>query len=328
MKSNACLSCFLATLTALLVFLSCSDEATEKSSFSEKNTESKILSRAADSSYQVLEDGSQYIGEMVSGAPHGHGKKTFPNGDIYDGQFKKGFRHGHGTHRYKADSILERFIGMWANDEWDGYGKLVLKDGSRIVGKWNRNQLEYGDFQGADGEVRSGKWYGDWEKLEEGFFKNIHGLEFSGVLKADGSYDSGFLKNPNGDSYTGSFQDNIYHGRGVLEKGDGTIYVGGFFKNNFEGTGTLKEPDGRLYSGEFKDGLPDGYGIQEDPSGVRYMGYWSKGLRNGMGTIDFGDGTNFTGQFSNGLAIDGQYDWGDGRITNTSQDENGNWIDR
>ena len=26
---------------------------------------------------------------MVSGAPHGHGKKTFPNGDIYDGQFKK-----------------------------------------------------------------------------------------------------------------------------------------------------------------------------------------------------------------------------------------------
>ena len=67
--------------------------------------------------------------------------------------------------------MLERFIGMWANDEWDGYGKLVLKDGSRIVGKWNRNQLEYGDFQGADGEVRSGKWYGDWEKLNEGFFK-------------------------------------------------------------------------------------------------------------------------------------------------------------
>ena len=153
MKSNASLSCILATLPALLVFQSCSDQAAEKSSFSEKNTESKILSRAADSSYQVLEDGSQYSGEMVSGAPHGHGKKTFPNGDIYDGQFKKGFRHGHGTHRYKADSMLERFIGMWANDEWDGYGKLVLKDGSRIVGKWNRNQLEYGDFQGADGEV-------------------------------------------------------------------------------------------------------------------------------------------------------------------------------
>ena len=87
---------------ALLVFQSCSDQATEESSFSKKSTESKILSRAADSSYQVLEDGSQYGGEMVSGSPHGHGKKTFPNGDIYDGQFKKGFRHGHGTHRYKA----------------------------------------------------------------------------------------------------------------------------------------------------------------------------------------------------------------------------------
>ena len=31
--------------------------------------------------------------------------------------------------------------------------------------------------------------------------------------------------------------------------------------------------------------------------------------------IDFGDGSSYTGFFENGLAIEGQYDWGDGCIT-------------
>ncbi len=43
--------------------------------------------------------------------------------------------------------------------------------------------------------------------------------------------------------------------------------------------------------------------------------------------IDFGDGTSYTGLFENGLAVEGQYDWGDGRITNSFQDDFGNWVD-
>jgi hypothetical protein len=46
-----------------------------------------------------------------------------------------------------------------------------------------------------------------------------------------------------------------------------------------------------------------------------------------MGVLDFGDGTFFSGEFANGLAFDGQYDWGDGRVTNSYQDEDGNWLD-
>ena len=32
-----------------------------------------------------------------------------------------------GTHRYKSDKLLERYVGMWANDEWDGWVSLFLR---------------------------------------------------------------------------------------------------------------------------------------------------------------------------------------------------------
>ena len=50
--------------------------------------------------------------------------------------------------------------------------------------------------------------------------------------------------------------------------------------------------------------------------------------KQGAGTLDFGDGTSYTGKFLQGLAIEGFYDWGEGVLTNSFQDENGNWIDR
>ena len=55
---------------------------------------------------------------------------------------------------------------------------------------------------------------------------------------------------------------------------------------------------------------------------------WSEGVKKGRGNLDFGDGTSFTGEFDKGLAIRGSYDWGDGRVTDSYQDENGDWRDR
>lgn len=318
------LGCFL-----FYPFISCNNEvAKDTPRENEKKSEAKVLSREASAGSQLLTDGSQYEGEMLSGLPNGHGNKSFVNGDDYEGQFRKGLRHGHGTHRYKADDLLERYVGMWSNDEWDGYGKLVLKDGSRVVGKWNRSRLNYGDYEGSDGEVRSGKWAGNWDMLNEGFFKNSYGTEFSGIFNQQGEYDNGYIKKPNGDRYIGEFYNNAYHGKGILEKLDGTLYVGDFSQNVYDGVGVLKENDGSVYSGQFVEGLPHGYGIQKDTSGVGYTGNWINGLKDGIGTIDFGDGSSFVGQFSDGLAVDGQYDWGDGRISNAYQDENGNWLDR
>ena len=98
--------------------------------------------------------------------------------------------------------------------------------------------------------------------------------------------------------------------------------------SRFSGVGILTENDGTKYSGEFKEGLPNGFGVQEDPNGIRYSGNWVNGLRDGAGTIDFGDGTSYVGEFRNGLAYEGQYDWGDGRVSNSFQDVDGSWQDR
>ena len=114
------------TLTALLVFLSCQMKQLKSLPFGEKHGQNSFQScRLELSSIRGWLPIRWRNGLWCTARTR---EKTFSNGDIYDGQFEKGFRHGHGTHhRYKADSMLERFIGMWANDEWDGYGKLVLR---------------------------------------------------------------------------------------------------------------------------------------------------------------------------------------------------------
>ena len=310
------------------LLIGCSKEEVPEPTKAQDISEADALSREAKSGIQMLADGSKFSGEMEQGVPHGYGRKEFENGDAYEGQFNKGMGHGHGTFRMKSDSIIDRYTGMWASDKWDGFGTLVLKDGSRINGKWKKNRLEYGDYEGFNGVIKSGKWQGNWEFLSEGFSKNQYGAEFTGSFNSDGSYEKGFMQNPNGDLYTGSFYNNQYEGRGILEEADGDLYVGGFMNSRFSGVGILTENDGTKYSGEFKEGLPNGFGVQEDPNGIRYSGNWVNGLRDGAGTIDFGDGTSYVGEFRNGLAYEGQYDWGDGRVSNSFQDVDGSWQDR
>lgn len=315
--------------SACMLIIGCSDEdSVVKFSDDSSLSESEVLSREAKRGNQTLSDGSVYEGEMLTGKPHGYGERKFQNGDIYEGQFEKGMSHGHGTFRYKGDDFLDRYVGMWSSDKWNGYGTLVLKDGSRVTGQWMKNRLEYGDYEGSDGSIRSGKWRGDWEFLEEGFSKDAFGSEFNGLFNNDGSYRKGFIKNPNGDLYAGNFIANIYHGKGILEKSDGSLYVGTFEDNEFSGSGMLISSDGSKYIGQFLGGLPDGYGVEEQVGGVQYFGSWSQGLKQGSGTVDFGNGASYIGEFRNGLAFDGKYDWGDGRITDSYQDESGNWLDR
>ena len=69
-------------------------------------------------------------------------------------------------------------------------------------------------------------------------------------------------------------------------------------------------------------------GIQYDLIGTVYSGEWIKGLKEGEGVLDFGDGTSYQGKFIGGLAVEGIYDWGDGKYTDSYQNENGEWLDK
>ena len=157
MRENYLLRLFF---TAVLI-LSCNcsqDEGSLSPARDESVSEGEMLLRKAQSGKQQMEDGSTYMGELMRGEPHGYGKKDFQQGDVYEGQFQKGKAHGHGTYRFKQDELIDRYVGMWANDKWDGYGTLVLSDGSRVTGQWVKDRLEYGDYQGSDGTIRSAKW--------------------------------------------------------------------------------------------------------------------------------------------------------------------------
>ena len=122
-------------------------------------------------------------------------KNLLPTAMIEGVSSGKGLRHGHGTHRYKTDDLLERYVGMWSNDEWDGYGKLVLKRWFSCSWTMEPFRLEYGDYEGSDGEVRSGKWAGNWDMLNEGFSRDSYGTEFNGIFNQQGSMTKATLKN-------------------------------------------------------------------------------------------------------------------------------------
>lgn len=290
------------------------------------NTESRGLAKKAREGRQALADGSIYEGGLSKGKPNGYGIRKYANGDLYEGEHKNGFSHGYGSYFYKSDKEFKSYSGLWESGKREGFGTLVLSDSSRMEGYWNNDQLLYGEYQGSNGVVLAGKWRDS--SLSEGQKKTELNEEFTGSFNPDGNYGKGTLLVVNGDRFTGGFQSNLYHGSGVLEMTDGSVYVGKFDSGEFSGIGVLFVPGGATYSGKFEKGVPHGYGVQQNGSGVTYSGMWYQGAKNGLGTLNFGDGTSFTGEFRAGLALRGSYDWGNGKITDSYQDENGDWRDR
>ncbi|MEC8043689.1 MAG: hypothetical protein VX130_03755 [Verrucomicrobiota bacterium] len=318
----------ITSVILVLSILSCSEN--EESPREDFSSALPSPAKAKEGKY-FFDDGSVYQGTLAMGKPDGFGRRVYGNSDVYEGQFRKGLEHGSGTLRFKSDEEIDRYVGMWASGQMEGFGALVLVDESRMEGEWKNGSLRFGEFQGANGEIKSGRWEGNTIAemfLKEGRVRLPNGDDFSGILDYEGKYRNGSLKLANGDIFVGSFASGIFDGRGVLEKASGSLYVGQFSGGLYSGTGLLIEEDGETYSGEFRNGLPEGYGIQDSPSGVQYSGSWLAGQREGMGAIDFGDGSSFIGEFRNGFAYDGEYDWGDGRKTKSYQDENGVWRDR
>jgi len=313
----------IPAFTVPLFYNSCTVEENQKIQPIQES--SAQLSRVATEGSHQLEDGSIFEGHLAMGLPQGFGTKTYQNEDVYQGHFNKGFAHGYGIMRYKSLPQVDRYFGNWANSRREGHGTLVMKDGSEMVGHWQKDELVYGDFSVPEGAKYFGKW--DGNLLIDGVYESSSGERFFGTFNKQGDFLFGSLLLSDGSIYHGSFENAQFHGQGIHELINGSVYSGQFVFGKKSGIGLLKEADGSSYHGEFKEDLPDGYGVQSDVSGVRYAGSWSMGVRHGAGSLDFGDGTFFSGEFENGLATSGKYDWGDGRVTESYQDDEGNWKD-
>ncbi len=75
-------------------------------------------------------NGSVYVGEIVSGKPHGQGTFTSPNGYKYEGEWKDGKPVGQGTEIFPDGSkgIGEfRDSKRWNTTHWDKNGNIIYK---------------------------------------------------------------------------------------------------------------------------------------------------------------------------------------------------------
>ena len=232
-----------------------------------RRVHAKIFSSALPSPAKAKEgkyffdDGSVYEGTLAMGKPDGFGKRIYGNSDVYEGQFRKGLEHGSGTLRFKSDEQIDRYVGMWASGQMEGFGALVFADDSRMEGEWKNGTLRFGELQGANGEIKSGRWEGNTLPemfLKEGRVRLPNGDDFSGVLDYDGKYRYGSLKSWQMETFLLElFPLEYLKEEEFWRKQMGSLYVGQFSAGLYSGTGLMIEEDGESYSGEFSNGLPE-----------------------------------------------------------------------
>ena len=109
----------------------------------------------------VSPNGDVYVGEVMSGEPHGQGTLTFPGGEKYVGEFKDGEYHGQGTWTM---SNGVKYVGEWKYHKKHGQGTITSPDG---VGK-------------LGGEFKNGK---PWNGTEFDKYGNIIGKWMNGVYQ-------------------------------------------------------------------------------------------------------------------------------------------------
>lgn len=150
------------------------------------------------------DDGSQYVGEVKNGAPHGSGTLLMSNGDKYDGQFENNEFHGNGTYKWMDG---DEYVGQWKNGSRTGQGTYT----------WPNGRVYSGDF--VDGVMQG-----------YGIMKEPGGAIYKGQMANDCANGQGTVTLPGGESYSGSFRDDNLDGYGTITLPNGTK-VSGLWEN-------------------------------------------------------------------------------------------------
>ena len=93
--------------------------------------------------YPQNETISKYEGSVKNGVPWGKGTLTYKNGDIYLGEFENGEKNGFGLLIFAEDDEDEAqltFRGIFENDQRQGNGTMIWKNGEKYVGNWKNDQ--------------------------------------------------------------------------------------------------------------------------------------------------------------------------------------------
>lgn len=99
----------------------------------------------------------EYEGELVDGAPHGHGKAIYLNGAEYNGRWEDGVRQGEGKLKDEFGCV---YAGLFVNDQpSDSSGHWEYSDGSTYAGAVVEGLRHgHGRYVWPDGTVYEGEW--------------------------------------------------------------------------------------------------------------------------------------------------------------------------
>ena len=157
-----------------------------------------------------MRDGGKYAGMFDNGEIMGQGSRTYDDGTEFVGEFIKGEKNGYGEITYGSRNVREEYYkGNWVMNTRQGFGQLLLRNGTVFKGNFTGNQPN-GDCQVffADDGVYSGE-------VSRGVMNGI-----------------GELKLPNGFAYAGKFENGLRHGTGRLYIQDGNYSLEGSFESD------------------------------------------------------------------------------------------------
>ena len=186
-------------------------------------------------------------------------KEIGENGYFYVGQYLNGRKEGKGIIFDKNGDII--YDGFFANDKYEGYGKLNYDNGEHYEGNF-LNGLRHGK-----GTL---------------LYKNGN-IKYEGNFVKDKFEGYGKCIIENGEYYEGDWLNGLRHGKGTYYYNNGNIkYHGDFVNGIFEGYGLYIWENDEYYEGKFYKGERHGKGVLYDKNGnIIYEGEYNNGKRKG-----------------------------------------------
>ena len=184
--------------------------------------------------------------------------------DRYEGSVDEGMRREGKGRMVFGEGEMREYEGDWRNDEMEGQGELVWRDG-RVY----RGGFIGGKYQGK-GVMDNGEWevQGEWD----------HG-KLVKVVKGK--------RKEGGEEFEGKVEGEMKEGEGVIRWREGR-YEGGFRRDGMEGMGRM-DYEGVRIEGSFEDGLLEGKATVKWEEGDVLEGVYKENMKHGNFVYKRGD---------------------------------------
>lgn len=173
---------------------------------------------------------------------------------LYKGQIKNHKRNGFGIQLFPNSCF---YIGFWKNNQPEGKGKLVIKDGTSYEGDFLKGYISKGMIKYYNGSIYEGEFDGTpFERIKNGIFRFNNDILLKATWK-EGFIVDGILYDGNKEVANLKKEPTIIYcksGNGVIiSKKNKWIYEGGIKNNRCYGSGVIFCTFQQYKSGNFKE---------------------------------------------------------------------------